>query len=289
MPSPDDWRFRGRARAGISLLEVMFSIGVVMIGLVGIAALLPVAGVRPTRVRWPTPPRGSAPMRSASSMCARWAIRQLGGGLTRRVPPVSPVTVPELIAGNSFCLDPRFVAQGDVSSDHVRRNGFPYIDDLYPSGQFCRCRASRYLPVRRSRSNCVMGKLQANQVFTSDDNLVFDLPTDRTIGPVQNFSLAGPHRELRAPLRRSTTGNISWMATIVPKLDQMGNLTDEYTLSVVVFSRRIIDPPDQREPGERTSGRGETTFTAASPRSAAAISNWPRGVTNRRRPAAAIG
>ena len=37
---------RGRARSGISLLEVMFSIGVVMIGLVGIAALLPVAGMQ---------------------------------------------------------------------------------------------------------------------------------------------------------------------------------------------------------------------------------------------------
>ena len=37
---------RRRARAGISLLEVMFSIGVVMIGLVGIAALLPVAGAQ---------------------------------------------------------------------------------------------------------------------------------------------------------------------------------------------------------------------------------------------------
>ena len=37
---------RGRARLGISLLEVVFSIGVVMIGLVGIAALLPVAGMQ---------------------------------------------------------------------------------------------------------------------------------------------------------------------------------------------------------------------------------------------------
>ena len=35
---------RRRGRFGVSLLEVMFSIGVVMIGLVGIAALLPVAG-----------------------------------------------------------------------------------------------------------------------------------------------------------------------------------------------------------------------------------------------------
>ena len=33
-----------RLRAGISLLEVTFSIGVVMIGLIGIAALIPVAG-----------------------------------------------------------------------------------------------------------------------------------------------------------------------------------------------------------------------------------------------------
>ena len=32
-------------RSGVSLLEVMFSIGVVMIGLVGIGALIPVGGI----------------------------------------------------------------------------------------------------------------------------------------------------------------------------------------------------------------------------------------------------
>ncbi|MFO7903486.1 MAG: hypothetical protein R6U98_12550, partial [Pirellulaceae bacterium] len=37
-------RSHHRARAGVSLLEVVFSIGIVMIGLVGIAALLPVGG-----------------------------------------------------------------------------------------------------------------------------------------------------------------------------------------------------------------------------------------------------
>ena len=62
-----------------------------------------------------------------------------------------------------------------------------------------------------------MGMLQANQVFTSDDSLVFDLPKDRTIGPVQNFSRGSSSNQ---PLRRSTTGSLSWMATIVPRLDR---------------------------------------------------------------------
>ena len=43
---PGIWCAPRPARAGISLLEVMFSIGVVMIGLLGIAALLPVAGMQ---------------------------------------------------------------------------------------------------------------------------------------------------------------------------------------------------------------------------------------------------
>jgi hypothetical protein len=95
----------------------------------------------------------------------------------------------------------------------------------------------------------VMGKLQADQVFQGHDDLVFDLPGDRTLGPVQNFSTSST----AVPLRRNTNGYTSWMATIVPRLDRTGVWTDEYTLSIVVFDRRIIDPAtnDENRASER--------------------------------------
>jgi hypothetical protein len=219
-------------RAGVSLVEVMFSIGVAMIGLVGIAALLPVAGAQANKGAL-----ADAAARLGADAIREFHVRSMGNPSTWRWFEGSqfrPVRQDELAAGISFCLDPRFVAQGN---DDAGRSQFPYIAPgtvlsmpritLTPS-------PGATLPL-----TAVMLPPRANQVFTSDDSLVFDLPQDRTLGPVQNFSLSptAPY----PPLRRNTNGYFSWLATIVPKLDRMGNLTDEYTLSVVVFSRRIID------------------------------------------------
>ena len=53
------------------------------------------------------------------------------------------------------------------------------------------------------------------------------------------------------PLRRNANGTISWMATMVPRLDRVGNPTDSYTLSIVVFSRRVLDPDPSDPSSER--------------------------------------
>lgn len=218
-----------RLRAGVSLLEVLFSIGVALVGLVGIAALLPVAGIQTNRGAL-----ADSAARYGAGAVHEFHVRSMGNPLTWRWYDGSGFRAPsaaELRAGYSFCIDPRFVAQGIVSSDHAGRAWFPY------TGALCMPRVTLAPNVTTTDGTC-MGILQASQVFTSDDALVFDLPRDRTLGPVQNFSLSSTNQ----PLRRSATGTLSWMATVVPKLDRVGNLTDEYTLSVVVFARRIIDP-----------------------------------------------
>ncbi|MHB8861703.1 MAG: type IV pilus modification PilV family protein [Pirellulaceae bacterium] len=229
---------RGPVRAGISLLEVTFSIGVVMIGLVGIAALLPVAGSQANKGAI----ADSAARRGVDAV-REFHVRSMANPNTWRWfdPSISmfrPVALAELVDGLSFCIDPRFVAQGVANSDHVGRNGFPYIDDLN-AGTVLSMPRITLSPSPWAAGNLVMGRLQADQIFTSDDELVFELPSDRTLGPLQSFSLA-PTAPF-APLRRSINGYTSWMATVVPRLDRMGNLTDEYTLSIVVFSRRVID------------------------------------------------
>ncbi|MHB8951661.1 MAG: type IV pilus modification PilV family protein [Pirellulaceae bacterium] len=228
---------RGPVRAGISLLEVTFSIGVVMIGLVGIAALLPVAGSQANKGAI----ADSAARRGVDAV-REFHVRSMANPNTWRwfdqsISMFRPVAPGELADGLSFCIDPRFVAQGAANSDHAERNAFPYID----AGTVLSMPRITLSPSPWAAGNLVMGRLQADQIFTSDDELVFELPSDRTLGPLQSFSLA-PTAPF-APLRRSINGYTSWMATVVPRLDRMGNLTDEYTLSIVVFSRRVIDAP----------------------------------------------
>jgi hypothetical protein len=239
----------GRQRAGVSLLEVMFSIGVVMVGLVGIAALLPVAGIQANKGAL-----ADSAARLGADAIREFHVRSMGNPLAWRWYDQSgnqfrAVTSNDLAEGNSFCLDSRFVAQGIASSDQSARNRFPY--DVYGSGTILRMARITLAPNPLAGPTVVMDALQARQVFASDDSLVFDLPKDRTIGPVQNFSLSSTNQ----PLRRNATGSLSWMATIVPRLDRVGNLTDEYTLSIVVFSRRVIDTPlnNPRSASERTA------------------------------------
>ena len=71
-------------RSGVSLLEVMFSIGVVMIGLVGIGALIPVGGALRTKARSPTRPLKWPPTRIVSSVREVWRTPSTGAGTILR-------------------------------------------------------------------------------------------------------------------------------------------------------------------------------------------------------------
>lgn len=240
---------RRSARAGISLLEVVFSIGVVMIGLGGIAVLIPFAGVQANKglVTDAAARRGRDAVREfhvrgmANYNAWRWYDPTAGNFL--------PVTTTQILSGNSFCIDPRFISRGTNAATHTRRNGFPFIADMYPVGTLLEMPRITLTPSMAVAPTFFMGQLQADEVFTGSDDLVFDLPTDRTLGPLQNFSLSST----LAPLKRNATGAISWMATIVPKLSRWGTPTDEYTLSIVVFSRRVIDQilDDENRASER--------------------------------------
>jgi hypothetical protein len=74
-----------------------------------------------------------------------------------------------------------------------------------------------------------MGVSQADRVFMADDDLVFEVPEDKALNPLQD-SAGG--------IRRQSEGAISWMATLVPRADVGGFASGEYTLSIVMFNRR---------------------------------------------------
>jgi hypothetical protein len=232
---------RRSARAGISLLEVVFSIGVVMIGLMGVALLLPIAGVQANKGAI-----ADSAARRGRDAVSEFHVRGMADytlwrGFDSTLGQFRALTPQEILTRQSYCIDPRFIARGASNAAHVRRGQFPYIVDVPGpvAGTTLNMARVTLAPSAVVAPWFFMGQLQADAVFTGSDDLVFDLPSDRTLGPQQNFSLipVAPF----PPLKRNTNGTVSWMATLVPKLNRWQVPTDEYTLSIVVFSRRVID------------------------------------------------
>ncbi len=231
-------------RTGISLLEVVFSIGVVLIGLVGIAALLPLAGVQARK--------GLIADRAAQlGKCAVHDFYVRGMTQPRdwrwyhptqhRFVPFSPAP------GQSFCIDPLLIGVG-AASDFAVRNKFPLnvmYDTVSGSNSMLWMPRCTLAPSLAAGPNTWMSILQAKQIFVSQDDLAFTLPKDRTLGPVQNFGTTNDKRQIQA--------HYSWLATVVPKLNREGMPTNEYTLSIVVFHKRVLDQNLVREDavGER--------------------------------------
>ncbi len=253
---------RRHTRAGVSLLEVMFSIGVVMIGLVGIGALLPIGGALAHKgaVADAAAQMAANATRefSARGMAipATWRWYNTLVGPPQFTSPILPNGSPTLGMGpgTSFCLDPFFITAPDpnlppaqYAAEIAARNRFPINEIFGDPGVLAMRRITLRNAVPNVFSPNVSSEIVAKQLFVGSDDLIFDLPKDRTIGPVQNFSfLSGSPVN---PLKRSIKGELSWMATIVPKLDLVSNNTsstrinptDEYTLSIVVFDRRPVD------------------------------------------------
>jgi hypothetical protein len=196
-------------RRGVSIIEVLFAIGVVAVGLLGVIAVVPVgmnqAGKANTTDRATCVGLNAAQefeLRGYTNP-ARW----LGSTLS---------------VGQSYAIDPHFLTRNPAG------NQFPYTT---LAGVFS---------MPRLTLNGGLGPMtaaQADSLFVGHDDLVFDLPAEKTLPPVQNYP-GGSQREYE--------GTISWMATVVPKLDQTGQFRDLYILSIIVFHRRDMQLGNER-------------------------------------------
>jgi len=248
-----------RRRRGVTVLEVIFSIGITAVGLLGVLAILPVAGSRVTRgtIADMADRVGRNAIREFDIRHMRqenmWAMFWEADLQSNLAMPQNPVTdLPDQqpflyeykrSRRTAFCIDPLFIAthvtnwRSQISDLDKRVQRFPY-----PASATHRMRriTLRYDPgalgsTKKTDSNNndyyhapPMVLSQAQQVFMSQDDLVFDLPDDRTGRPVQNFSTD--------ETKRQTNGDYSWMATLVPR--EGNQTTDLYLLSIVVFHRR---------------------------------------------------
>ncbi len=233
---------------GLTILEVLFSIGVVVIGVLGILVVLPVAGYQTQK--------GLIADRAAE--LGKMAVREFDVRGMRRpdqwlgynamAPPPGWVSVTPT-TGASYAIDPMFFAQNATTAGF---SAFPYTDP--PNMGLIRMPR---ITLRAAPGAVVPMTLEhAASVFRSPDDLVFERPDDRTLGPIQQFGTNNQKRQI--------AGHYSWMATLVPKLDRTSQTHDPnlYVLSVVVFYRRPgglpMDDEHERvaiiQPGQFYSG-----------------------------------
>lgn len=263
---------RVAGRRGVTVLEVLISIGVASVGLLGAILLIPLAdhqmnqglvleranqvGANAFRefdiremnnpTRWIWHARGSTQVLTLP--------RDLHWPLDPN-PNDAPTNAPLPQFREAFCLDPRFVAANGVTlgPNNEDPTQFPYVVDTNVS-IFKMPRITLESFIDTSPPN-PLSAIHADSIFVALDDLDFRRPeNDRTLAPVQRNNAGGerdddgdgdidgdwnpaetsPHA---SELARKAFGRMSWMATLAPheKIDANG---DEYVLSVVVFHNR---------------------------------------------------
>ena len=242
--------------SGISLLEVMISIGVVGIGLIGVASLIPLAhykaaqGIRDDR----------------KSMMGRRAFREFRirdldrpGDMSNPSDapnpfwywpsPGNPYAIYNLagdgkLVRQAYCLDPMMIGFADLAGTSSSVAAFPLNAPIAiprvtlisaRPGDLRRQGPPGAINNQLLNNPPIMSLAQAEEMFLLRDELVFDQPDDATQPPFQRYLENN---------KRYATGSYSWMATLVP--DPIPT-SDRYTLSIVVYYRRnlTITPPQE--------------------------------------------
>ncbi len=281
----------------MTILEVLFAIMITTIGLLGAVAVFPVASEYARKGR----------LNDEVTVCAESAVhtmdargmrrpdrwitwRYVNGGLQGNayyVPGTAPLQVisnpPPVIvraginAGESYCLDPRFMAanvipnanpaliprfpEGTIFPAFPRRPAAqvtgPNDPDNFAMGNPGAPRMQRITLANGAAGSAApyapanfppMGQFQADYVFSFMDQLTYERPgIQRRLTGNDNASPAfqlytpinDPNSGTIYPGKREEDGRLSWIATLVPKLDRWNaTLDDKYVLSVVVFYNR---------------------------------------------------
>jgi hypothetical protein len=303
---------------GITLMEVLISIGVVTVGLFGVLALIPLAGQQMNQGLLED--RKSAVGKNAFQ---QFKIRGMGNpanwvtGVKDPNNATAGVGVYSPSSAQAFCIDPLFAARygnsnfvnmrnskgvdgqwgvagvdddGDGTIDNATEAGWPGSDDTLPNpiaqgpdgkwgvagvdddGDGTTDNATeagwpgsddnvmKRISLRRSAGGSPMSLIQAEEIFVAQDDLVFTAPNDKTLPPLQQWSVdKGPDGEWGVAgtdddsdgqtdnateggwpasddaVKRQSDGDLSWMATVVPK---QGTNSDLYVVSIVVYSKR---------------------------------------------------
>jgi hypothetical protein len=215
-------------RRGVSLLEVLFAIGVVTIGLLGALALLPAAASQARKGRINDDVAVLAP-RAVHEFDARGYRNVVNWMSWNTVANDWRQHTPGF--GESICIDPRFIAAN--ASTPIPAKIFPYVPPIGSQVRMQRITLSRGDGVE-------MSKILADSIFSLDDDIASIRPDDASLAAQQRFDMLPSQPNVRA--RRLSEGHYSWMATLTPKVNRYtGSYDNDYVLTVVVFRDRPAD------------------------------------------------
>lgn len=211
-------------RRGVSLLEVLFAIAVISIGVLGSMALLTVAGsqAKKGRTNDAVTALGPTAFHDFDARGYRQVQRWVAWNSTTNAWQQHTPSF-----GESICIDPRFMAAN--ASNATAASIFPYTPAV---GNQVRMRRITL----NNGAGLPLGKLLADERFMFADDLAFLRDDDQSKQPSQLYDTL-PTGERS---RRQTEGQFSWLATLCPKIDRYAvGLNDQYVLSVVIFDQRL--------------------------------------------------
>jgi hypothetical protein len=223
----------------VSILEVLFAIMVTTIGLLGAIAVFPVASAQARKGRMQDA-MAVAGMSAAHDFDVRGMRKPANwiafDGSGNRVLPYDQYSLYLRSAGganwfggeHAFCIDPRYIAKNSSSLTTARWFPCNISNSLH-----------RVTLPGPDTANPIMIRAVADALFMFDDDLNFERPKDRSLNAYQ---IMDEDKATNTKYRRQSEGHMSWMATVVPKLDRNStNFQDNYVLSVVVFYDRPMD------------------------------------------------
>lgn len=270
----------GNSRWGISLLEVLISMFIMMVGLLGVAALIPVGKFEVQR----------GAQADRASACGRAAMREIKvrGILDPNNWSLANGNNVDLTTFRAFVIDPLAwtdVANVGLQSFPFDASGSPPATPSPPSIPRATLWPSSVLdpvpPNPGPNGNFTLAEeanmriALADALFRWQDDLSFEEPSGAT---------ALPRQVMQGGAKRLSQGDFSWLATVVPDADFVvppnpsavppipGNLFDvPMQVSVAVFYKRRLNAPGV---GERTcqisySGSTDGEVTLLLPNSAA--------------------
>ena len=211
--------------SGVTIIEVLFSTGIIVTGLLGVAGLIMVAGTQMTQGL-----EADAMSNAGLNAIAEFETRnmQRPDNLAWYDPDANNfVPVPlDFILGKSFCIDPYLITQRSFDEDY---NNISYFPKTTPY--------MYRLTLRDLVSQERMSLPLTREIFVAKDDLAFSTSTSGTELPKQQWireGLDGPE------LKRANRAAYSWLATLTPAHAPALETTDHYLLSVVVFKNRVI-------------------------------------------------
>lgn len=212
----------GHRRKGISLFEVLVSIMVAGIGLLGVLVLIPFA------VK--TSERGLDQEAALTHARNSFADFEANGyrNTSNWINPDSSV----IDSGTVYCIDPIRVARKDTYAGTTTDLVFPYTFD--PSGGVFPDSLNIPVITLEDSASSELSLALSRRIFSAPDDLLFDDSPDSDIaGPTQRYFQDGVSN-----VKRQNVGRISSMMFAIPD----GNIDGQWTLYTVVMKDRTIDP-----------------------------------------------